>query len=136
MLEQWEADHLLRLPKVYSLSTQVDMAQGADNDYQIESEDGSEHFLLDVRRPLRNKRKVRFQLRYRRDIVLARLCTAVPHGNPDGEQIGFPHLHIYREGYDDKWAEELPEVSDIMSAMDRFCKTINLPSPDIQGGLI
>jgi hypothetical protein len=41
--------------------------------------------------------------------VLARLDFAAPHRNPDGAEIGLPHLHRYREGYGDKWAEEVPD---------------------------
>ncbi|GAA3461442.1 hypothetical protein J2S66_004857 [Saccharothrix longispora] len=60
MLEQWEADHLLRMPKTYSGSLTVDLEQGADDDYQLESDDGTRYFVLDVRRSRRNPRKARF----------------------------------------------------------------------------
>ncbi|WP_157358401.1 hypothetical protein [Amycolatopsis sp. ATCC 39116] len=135
MLEQWRADQLLRVAKVYSLSSPINLAQGADDDYPVESDDGSEHFLLDIWRPKRNVRKARFQLRYRRDIVLARLCTSVPHTNPDGLQLGFPHMHRYRESDGDKWAEKVDGTTDLTSALDYFCKAVNLPAPDLQGGL-
>jgi hypothetical protein len=71
MLEQWEADHLLRARKLYSHDAVVDLGRGADNDYQVETDDGLEFFLLDVRGPGRNPAKARFQLRYRRDIVFS-----------------------------------------------------------------
>ncbi|GAA1980812.1 DUF6978 family protein [Amycolatopsis minnesotensis] len=135
MLEQWHADQLLRARKVYSRSLRVDLEQGADHDYAVESDDGNDHFLLDVRRSLRNPLKARFQLRYRRDIVLARLCTSVPHGNPDGTVIGFPHLHKYREGDLDKWAETVDNFADPAEALNFFCREINLPEPELQGGL-
>ena len=32
-----------------------------------------------------------------------------PHRNPDDSEVGVPHLHLYREGYGDKWAFEVPE---------------------------
>ena len=93
--------------------------------------------MLDVYRSRRNIRKVRFQLRYRRDIVLARLCTAVSHGNPDGSVIRFPHLHLYREGYLDKWAHEISSGLDSpASALEHFCTVISLPVPEMQGGLL
>ena len=41
-------------------------------------------------------------------VVLARLDFASPHRNPDGTAVGVPHLHIYREGYGDKSAYEVP----------------------------
>lgn len=135
MLEQWRADQLLRVPKVYETSLRVTLTPGADVDYQVVSDEGDEHFLLDVRTSARNRRKARFQLRYRRELVLARLCTSAPHGNPDGVRIAWPHLHRYREGYGDKWAEQLGEFIDIASALEHFCKVINLPAPEIRGGL-
>ena len=73
MLEQWEADQLLLARKVYSHDTVVDLGHGTDNDYQVETDDGTEFFLLDVRGPGRKPAKARFQLRYRRTIVLARM---------------------------------------------------------------
>lgn len=135
MLEQWEGDRLLVIPKVYSRSMVIDLSMGAAGDYPLESDDATELFVLDIWRSPRNKRKARFQLRYQRDIILARLCTSVPHGNPDGESIGFPHLHTYREGYEDRYAKQLEPFADHCDALHFFCKKINLPTPDIQGGI-
>jgi hypothetical protein len=135
MLEQWEADRLLRMPKIYSHTATVDLAAGVDEDYQLESDDGTEFFLLDVRRSPRNPRGGRFQLRYQRDIVLSRLCFAVTHGNPDGEVIGFPHFHRYREGFGDRYATELEAFDDIESMLRFFCKQLHIAEPVIQGGL-
>lgn len=41
-------------------------------------------------------------------VVLARLDFASPHRNPDDTTVGIPHLHIYLEGYGDKFAYEVP----------------------------
>jgi len=133
MLEQWHANQLLHVPKVYSSTLMIDIGRGADHDYPVESDDGNDHFLLDVRASHRNPRKVRLQLRYRRDIVIARLCTAVPHTNPDGRRLGFPHLHLYREGQDDKWAEELADLEDKAAALEYFCTRVRLPAPTPSG---
>lgn len=135
MLAQWEADQLLLARKVYSHDTVVDLCCGADNDYQVETDDGTEFFLLDARGPGRNPAKVRFQLRYRRNIVLARMCLAARHTNPDGERFAGPHFHRYREGYDDKFAEPLDDCyASPGDALKEFCRRINLPTPTIQGG--
>ena len=45
-----------------------------------------------------------------------------PHRNPDGSEIGSPHLHRYREGYADKWAEPLPEVFFANRENDQWLK--------------
>jgi hypothetical protein len=137
MLEQWHADQLLHMPKVYSRTMTVELAPGVHDDYPVESSDGNEHFLFDVYRSLRNPRKASFELRYGRVYVIARLCTSASHlhTNPDGSPIGSPHLHEYREGENDKWANKTREFDDMPEALAFFCKHIHLPIPDIQGGL-
>ncbi len=64
------------------------------------------------------------------------------HTNPDGEEILCPHIHLYREGFDDKWAFPLAdypfqEPEDIVITFEdfaRFCNIIELPS--IQRSLV
>ena len=41
-------------------------------------------------------------------LVLARLDFNSPHRNPDHTEVGIPHLHLYQEGYGDKWAYDVP----------------------------
>jgi hypothetical protein len=135
MLEQWEADALLAVEKVYSATTVVDLTLGADADYRVEAFDESSSFILDVRRATRNPTKATYQLRYRRDIVLARLCTSVRHTNPDAAVVEPPHLHLYRQGDADKWAVPL-EQGSLDDLLRQFCKQVNLPEPDIQGGVL
>lgn len=84
MLQQWQADRLLAVSKIYTASLTVDITPGADHDYQVESDDETAFFLLDVRRSRRNPKNFRVQLRYQRDIVLARLFLSTPHANPGG----------------------------------------------------
>src|SRR5262249_43311668 len=131
----WEANRLLHMPKVYTFTTTVTLTGGTDDDYPIESTDGTEHFLLDIRASSRNYRKARFQLRFRRNVVLARMCTTTPHTNPDGQRINGPHFHSYHEGYDDRWAEQLAPFESTTAALSAFCDRINLPVPKIQGGI-
>jgi hypothetical protein len=135
VLEQWEADRLLAADKIYTHSTTLVLTPGASDEYQVEDADGHEFFLLDVWCSRHNAQKGRFQLRYRRSVVLARLCTAVPHTNPDGGELRWPHFHRYREDYEDKWAEQVGPSVDLPEAMEYFCNRINLARPDIQGGI-
>jgi hypothetical protein len=134
MLEQWQADRLLSMRKVYTASLAVDTSRGADRDYQLESDDETEFFLLDVRRSRRNPRGFRVQLRYQRDIVLARFCLSAPHTNPDGKYFNGPHFHRYREEFGAKWATSLPSSYDTVTALEYFCDQINLPAPESRGG--
>jgi hypothetical protein len=74
--------------------------------------------------------------------VLVRLdFGGAPHRNPDGEEIGSPHLHLYREGYGDKWAVPVPEdrfenLSDPWQTLEDFMRYCNVvQSPMIRRGL-
>ncbi len=75
-------------------------------------------------------------------MVLVRIDLAgAPHRNPDGEEIPCPHLHVYREGYADKWAEPLPanifhDPSDIWRTLSDFFAFCNVSRPPhIERGL-
>ncbi|MCD2193596.1 hypothetical protein LQ327_09405 [Actinomycetospora endophytica] len=136
MLEEWEAKRLLALPKAYVGPPTVDLRPGSDRDYPLESDDGTEFFLLDVWMSPRNPDKARFQFRHSpHGAVLSRLCTAVPHTNPDGEYCEPPHLHVFHEEVIDKWAVHRSDIFDISYALQVFCDIIHLPVPAIEGGL-
>jgi hypothetical protein len=98
--------------------------------------DKREEFILDIRKSRIELVKGTYQNRARQVIILIRLdFGGHPHRNPDGEEIPSPHLHIYREGYGDKWAYPVPadkfsNLSDLwqtlLDFMD-FCNIINKP---------
>src|SRR3982074_2885869 len=80
-------------------------APGASIAIPLPSLDKRENFILDVTRAEIKLTKATYQNRARVAIILMRLdLDGPPHRNPDGEEIGCPHLHIYRAGYGDKWA--------------------------------
>lgn len=75
-------------------------------------------------------------------MVLYRLdIDGAPHRNPDGEEIPCPHLHVYREGYGDKWAvpapaDKFPNTSDLFAALGSFMTHCNITDwPNVQKGL-
>jgi hypothetical protein len=91
----------------------------------------SEEYLLDLSRVQYNLTKSTYQNRVRRMIVLVRLdLGGSPHRNPDGEDIACPHLHIYREGFGDKWACPLPEFftdpCDAIRTLHEFMEYCNI----------
>lgn len=106
-----------------------------DHEYELESADGTELFILDVRRPKRNAGNMRFMLRYQRAVVLARLCNSKTHTNPDDEIIGFPHLHRYREDFGVTFAKQVGPFADAGASLSFFCQQVNIAEPVIQGGL-
>jgi len=83
------------------------------------------------------------QNRARQTIVLARLdFGGQPHRNPNGKEIASPHLHLYREGYGDKWAfpikaGEFPNIDDAWKTLGDFMRYCNITKPPaIQARLI
>lgn len=116
---------------------------GESKVFDLVSLDEKEKFLLDVNRKGRIKlTKCTYQKRYRRVIVLARLdIDGPPHTNPDGEKVLCPHLHIYKEGYGEKWAYPVPldKFSDtknldiLLRDFMKYCNVVRLPI--IQGGV-
>ena len=60
---------------------------------------------------------------------------------PDDEEIPCPHLHLYREGYGDRWAMPLPaerfsDAGDPWLLLLEFMQFVNVTMPpDIRRGL-
>lgn len=141
-LTQSEADALLVLEKVALSSEQVNFPdQGGVLILPLTSTDGRQQFLLDVRKARIDLVKGTYQNRARQTVILARLdIGGPPHRNPDGEEIPCPHLHIYREGFGDKWATPLPveftNPGDLWQSLEDFMNFINVRQrPNIQRGL-
>lgn len=108
----------------------------------LTSTDKRENFILDVTRYQIKLTKATFQNRARVAIILYRLdIDGAPHRNPDGQEIPCPHLHIYREGFGDKWAipapvAKFPDTSDLFGTLDEFMQHCNITEPPkIQRGL-
>ena len=142
-LTQAEADALIAMEKHRVTDDRTDFPMGGDSVVlPLQSADRREQFLLDLSRGRINLQKVKMQTRGRQVIVLVRLdLGGAPHRNPDGEEIPVPHLHVYREGYGDKWAMPVPTdqfraVSDVWTAFEDFLRFCNITqSPYIDRGL-
>ena len=144
MLTQARADELLQLVKVLVERGPIDFpVAGTIKQLELKSEDGGERFLIDVNRRGKIKiSKCTYQERYRVIEILLRLdIDGPPHENPDGTSVPCPHLHVYREGFADKWAFSLPaaafpNTADLVSTLKdflRYCKVRDIP--DVQGGI-
>lgn len=116
LLSQSDADALLRMEKERANDDVVAFPDlGGRIEVPLLSRDHRESFSLDINRK-RIALTTGYQTRGRQTIVLARLDFAAPHRNPDGEEVGVPHLHLYREGFGDRWAFPVP--ADMLSAPD------------------
>lgn len=137
-LSQADADALLAMEKHRSDSTERDYPSlGGRIEVPLVSSDGREQFSLDLRRARVDLAKATYQKRGRQAAILARLdFGGTPHRNPDGKEIGSPHLHLYREGFGDKWAipvplDQFPNLDDPWLTLDdfmRFCNVVEPPS--------
>ena len=102
--------------------------------------DEREQFKFDIqRRGMKKAGKCTFQERYHQTEILVRVdIDGPPHDNPDGETIPCPHLHIYREGYADRWAVPLPidafsDPTNLELTLRHFLKYCHVESiPQVQ----
>lgn len=101
-----------------------------------------EEFSLDVTRGKIELKKTSTQNRVMQTVILVRLdLGGPPHRNPDDVEIQCPHLHIYRQGYADKWAFEVPkehfrDLADCRKTLEDFMKFCNITDqPLIRHGL-
>jgi len=101
------------------------------------SANGREAFHLDISRGRIDLAKHTFQNRGRSVIVLVRLDLAGPsHRNPDDAFVPAPHLHVYREGFGDKWAIALPnehfrDITDRNKTLEDFMSFCNITQKPI-----
>jgi hypothetical protein len=101
----------------------------------LQSPDRRENFFLDISRGRIDLRKVKLQNRARQVVVLVRLdLGGAKHRNPDGAELAAPHLHLYREGFGDKWAwavpaDKFPKTDDVWVTFNDFLRFCNITQP-------
>jgi hypothetical protein len=142
-LTQAEADALIALEKQRETDDVWEYPKlGGQINIPLTSADKRERFFLDISRGNINLLKGTYQNRARSVVVLVRLDFGGSlHRNPDDTEIPCPHLHIYREGYGDKWAipapaNHFPNIDDLSKTLDDFMRYCNIVMPPlIQRGL-
>ncbi|MBM3727270.1 MAG: hypothetical protein FJW40_17830 [Acidobacteria bacterium] len=142
-LTQEEAEALIAMEKVRAAEEDYSYPRPGDKlTIPLTSKDKREMFLLDISRARIDLAKVSYQNRARQVVVLLRLDLAGPsHRNPDGEEIPCPHLHVYREGFGDKWAVSAPldlfsNPKDLFATYEGFLQRCNVTErPRMQTGL-
>jgi hypothetical protein len=135
-LTQSDADALIAMPKVRTDDEERDFPLLQQSVVvPLLSEDRRENFMLDIHSGHINLSKITFQNRGRQVVVLVRLDIAgSPHRNPDGEEVSCPHLHVYREGFGDKWAVAAPidkftALSDHWQTLHDFMQFCTIVTP-------
>lgn len=143
ILTQSEADALLAMEKIRTDEHRHNFpGTGGRLMIPLHSRDKREPFILDVYRARIDLRRGTFQNRARQTLPLVRVdIGGSPHTNPDGVTIPCPHIHLYREGFGDKWAQPLPvELFDqpadpweVLQSFFRYCRIVE--PPHIEKGL-
>jgi hypothetical protein len=133
MLTQAEANQFMQMAKRFVRPpASITIPPGVDDTYELAGPNDRERFFLDVWRGTLRLTKLRFQNRARTVVVLARLdVDGAPHTNPDLQLLSGTHLHLFREGYDDKWAypvdpESFTLLSDPGTTFQEFCAFVTL----------
>lgn len=142
-LTQSEAAALISMEKIKVDDQEYDYPSlGGRIIIPISSRNKRENFLLDVSRGKIDLLKGTYQNRARQIVILVRLdFGGQPHRNPDGQEVPSPHLHLYREGYGDKWAvpipiRDFPNMQDSWQTLQDFMKYCNIvEAPNIIRGL-
>lgn len=133
-LTQAEADILLAMEK-RRLNNDKHSFGTVRLEISLTSTDQREYFLLDIGRGRINLLRGKYQTRAKQTVVLARIdFGGAPHRNPDGVEIPSPHLHLFREGFGDKWAQTLPSeafsnADDPWTLMEDFLRYCNVTEP-------
>jgi hypothetical protein len=143
-LTQAEADALIAMPKARVNDDHHDFPGhgGGAITVPLASQDKREQFLLDISRSRIDLQKGKCQNRARQIVVLVRLdFGGSPHRNPDDQEVSCPHLHLYREGFGDKWAfpvpaDKFPHLGDPWQTLQNFMAFCNVvDTPAIERGL-
>jgi hypothetical protein len=137
-LTQAEADALISMEKMKVDDSIYQFPQlGESVSIELKSVDKREQFFLDLNRGRIEIKKLTFQNRARKIVVLVRLdLNGSPHRNPDGEEISCPHLHLYREGFGDKWAfavpaDKFPDLDHPRNILEAFMYYCNIVEPPL-----
>lgn len=129
MLTQREAEELIAMKKIINQNNQVVLIESFDQTVPLISENKQEHFLLDLKQGRIDLKRIRYQTRYNEIICLVRFDSTGVHENPDGTKVIGPHVHVYREGYGDKFAVAANDFSspfDVLKSLTDFCKFCNI----------
>jgi len=144
MLSQDLANDLIKIEKKKIDNTIYEFPdRGNKLKVPIISIDEEHRFLIDVVRGNIKLKQITYQERYQKEITLVRLdIEGSPHTNPSVAEVPFeflepynsrffdcPHLHLYVEGYDDKWAIPVPEnyfgnINDMYETLMDFLVTV------------
>jgi len=141
-ITQVEADYLISLSKMPLENDPIEIGrEGESIKRELISVDRKERFFMDIWRSGVVLGKYTLQNRARTVIILVRVDVGdtLEHTNPDDTIVSGSHIHLYREGYDDKFASPLHQypfqntanIAQTLTDFARYCHIEQLP-PIIQ----
>lgn len=142
MLTDREVERLIAVTKHFVERTVINFPGfGCSLEREVCSDEGHDDFLVDVNRRGKVKRtKCSYQERYAVTDIIFRLdIDGPPHTNPDGAWVPCPHLHVYKEGFADKWAYpidtmQFTDTNNLTKTFREFLHHCNIHDlPEIQG---
>lgn len=106
---------------------------------KIQSTSTKDTFSLDFYRGTFRLEKYTYNHRFKQTTVLMRFDSYGEHSNPDGERISGHHVHIYKEGFGDKFAypasnygiESSDTIEVVMQKILVYCNIKIIPPIEI-----
>lgn len=140
-ITQTEYDFLMKQDKVFDDDlTSIQLGPAPIHwTRQINSSATNDIFLLDFYRGSFELSKYTINKRYRQTIIMLRYDNAGRHTNPDGVLFEGQHVHLYKEGYNDKFAFPVSviDVTDndsmevVFNKIMQFCNVKKFPSIEV-----
>lgn len=140
-LIQAEYDYLMAQDKAFEDSVSPIQLGPAPINWtrQINSLVNKEIFMLDFYRGSFELSKYTLNKRYRQTVILLRYDNGGRHTNPDGISFDGSHVHLYREGFGEKFAFPVVEVgvsnTDAMEIVFgkimQYCNVKKIPTIEV-----
>lgn len=139
-LTQTEFDYIIGLQKSFKENDDILLGPPPLRwSREIISNSSKDFFTLDFYRGSIEVRKYTYNKRFRNAIVLLRYDAMGRHTNPpeaDGASFDGPHVHIYREGFEDKWAFPVTEIGlndtdsidEVLTGVLNYCNVTTVPT--------
>lgn len=114
-LTQAEADYLIKMVK-RALSDEIDFpSRNASTEFDVKGNSKQDLFTIKIFRSKIKHNKYTFGARIKKDGILLlelHINPGNPHTNPDGEIIIGSHWHVYKEGFDRRFAFSVANIND------------------------
>lgn len=127
-MSQEEYDYLMLQEKVFEDKTSVINIGPPPIKWtkEVTCKTTNNKYLLDFYRGSFEVSKFTANKRFRTTMIMFRYDNGGRHTNPDGETFDGPHFHLYKEGFDDKFAFpiSLIEINEHDTMEIRFKKIL------------